>query len=347
MTTNRKFRVALIGTDSLQGKEIKTLLSVKRFPLASIGFFDADVEEEYSKLTQFQDEPKVVHHLDAHALEGVDLVFLAADEETSRTYGRLAAEKKFQAIDLTGAFSGDDSVPVVVAGVNDESAASQHNPIISNPRPATIVLAALLHRLIGKFGVSAAVAFILQPASAFDQAGIEELADQSTALLSGAALRKKVFKEQVAFNLLSRTEAPDANGFSCGERQIIAEVRMVLGLPEFPVTLSIIQAPVFHTYSIMAYVELARRAEISALEALYRESPLFKVGPRSASCQVSSISVAGKEQIFIGQIKKEEARPNAFWIWTVADNLTRGSALNALEIAKTLLERRPSGRARS
>jgi aspartate-semialdehyde dehydrogenase len=274
----------------------------------------------------------------------VDLVFLAADVETSRTYGRLAAEKGFLAIDLSGAFGEDGDVPAVVAGVNDEVVARAPHALISNPRPATIVLASLLHRLVGRFGVSNAVAFVLQPASAFDQAGIEELVDQSAALLSGGAPRKQVFKEQVAFNLLSRTEAPAANGFSCGERQIIAEVRRVLGLPEFPITLSIVQAPVFHTYSIMAYVELARPASISALEALYRDSPRFKVGGRSASCPVSSLSVAGKEQIFIGQMKKEADRPNAFWIWTVTDNLTRGSALNALEVGERLTELGAAGR---
>jgi aspartate-semialdehyde dehydrogenase len=348
-TTKSKppFRVALIGTDSLRGQEIKNLLSVKRFPLTSIDFFDPEVEEEYSKLTQYRDEPKVIHHLDARALEGFDLVFLAASEETSRTYGRLASEKGFQAIDLTGAFGGDESVPLVVAGVNDEAAAGQHYPLIANPLPATIILASLLHRLNGPFGVTSAVAFILQPASAFDQAGIRELADQSAALLSGASPRKEVFKEQVAFNLLSRLEAADAAGFSCGERQVVSEVRRTLGLPGFPLTLSIIQAPVFHTYSIMAYVELARPAGIPELEAVYRQSRLFKLGPHSGSCPVSSMSVAGKEQIFIGQIKQADARPSAFWIWTVTDNLTRGSALNALEIAECLLERRPPGPARS
>jgi aspartate-semialdehyde dehydrogenase len=346
-TIKRPFRVALIGTDSLRGQEIKTLLSVKRFPLTSIDFYDPDVEEEYSKLTQFQDEPKVIHHLDPQALDGIDLVFLAAGEEASRTYGRLAPAKGFQAIDLSGTFSGDENVPVVVAGVNDEAAASGHYPLIANPLPATIILASLLHQLIGPFGVTSAVAFILQPASAFDQAGITELADQSTALLSGASPKKEVFKEQVAFNLLSRTEAPDAAGFSRGERQVISEVRRVLGAPAFPITLSIIQAPVFHTYSIMSYVELAKPAGIRELEAVYRQSPLFKLGPRSGACPVSSMSVAGKEHIFIGQIKQEEARPNAFWIWTVADNLTRGSALNALEIAERLQERRPPERARS
>jgi aspartate-semialdehyde dehydrogenase len=345
MKTKKKFRVGLIGTDSLRGKEIKTILSVKRFPLTALEFFDPDVQEEYSKLTQFQDEPKVVHHLDPESLEGLDLVFLAADKDTNAKYGRLAAQKNFRAIDLNGTFSHEADIPLVVAGVNDEAIAKKRYPLVSNPHPVTIILSSLLDRLIRKFGVTKAVAFVLQPVSAFDDSGIEELAGQSASLLSGESLKKKVFRDQIAFNILSHTEAPDANGFSCGERQIIAEILKVLGLPDFPISLSVVQAPVFHTYSIMAYVELTTAADIAGLESLYRQSPLFKIGSRSASCPVSAVSVAGKEQIFIGQIKKEEGIPNAFWIWTVSDNLTRGSALNALEIAKSIIEWRPPGKA--
>lgn len=336
MKSKTKFRVALIGTDSLRGREIKNILSVKCFPLTDIEFFDPEVEEEYSKLTQFQDEPKVIRRVAPEALEGMDLVFLAADRETNRVFGSLAQEKGFQAIDLGETFSGEEEIPPVVAGVNDEVIAKNKFPLIANPHPVTIILSSLLHRLIPNFGVSRAIAFVLQPVSAFDESGIEELASQSASLLSSASLKKKVFREQIAFNILSHTEALDGNGFSSGERQIIAEIKRILGLSDLPLSLSIVQAPVFHTYSIMAYAELAREATIKDIENLYRESPLFKISPAAASCTASSISVAGKEQIFIGQIKKEEAIPNAFWIWTVADNLTRGSALNALEIAKII-----------
>lgn len=345
MASKKKFRVGLIGTDSLRGKEIKNLLSTKKFPLSNIEFFDTDVEEEYGKLTDFQDEPRVIHHPSAASLEGLDLVFLAADRETNLNFGRLAAEKKYRAIDLSGAFRGQDDIPIVVAGVNDSLLAARQLHLIANPHPVTIILSSLLHRLIAKFGLAKAVAFVLQPVSAFDESGIEELASQSTAMLSGASPNREVFREQIAFNILSHTEAPDANGFTPEERQVIAEVKRVLGLPDLPLSLSVIQAPVFHTYSIMAYVEPAAETNIQDLERIYKESPLFKIGAPSPSCPVSCLSVAGKEQIFIGQIKKEESFPNAFWIWTVTDNLTRGSALNALEIARTLYERKPGGRA--
>jgi aspartate-semialdehyde dehydrogenase len=342
MKNENEFRVALVGTDSLRGKEIKTLLSVKRFPLTHIEFFDANVEEEYAKLTEFKDEPKVIRHLGPDSLGGMDLVFFA-DQEAGRAYSLLAGEKKFQAIDLSGSYNGREDVPLIVAGVNDSVIAQKRFSLIANPHPVTIILSSLLHRLIPKFGINKAVAFVLQPVSAFDESGIEELASQSTALLSGASLKKKVFRQQIAFNILSHTEAPDANGFSSGERKVIAEIKRVLTNPKFPLSLSIIQTPIFHTYSIMAYVELAAPASRPDLIGLYKGSPLFKIGAASAACPVSSISVAGKEQIFIGQIKKEDRFPNRFWIWTVTDNLTRGSAINALEIARILFESRSQG----
>jgi aspartate-semialdehyde dehydrogenase len=341
----KKFRVALIGTDSLRGKEIKAILSVKKFPLSHIEFYDVDVEEEFSKLTEFRGEPRVILHPKGAALEGQDLVFLAADKETNRIYGRLAAEKKYQAIDLSGAFNSQDDIPLVVAGVNDSLLNARRLPLIANPHPLTIILSSLLHRLIAKFGLEKAVIFALQPVSAFDESGIEELASQSAAMLSSASFKKEVFPEQIAFNILSHTEAPNANGFSPVERQVVSEVKKVLGLPGLPLSLSIVLAPVFHTYSVMAYLELKADADIRGLEGLYKEGSLFKLTPASSSCGVSSISVAGKEQIFIGQIKREESFPRAFWVWTVTDNLTRGSAINALEIARVLFDRKSGGRA--
>lgn len=337
MKTKRKFRVALVGADSLRGKEIKSVLSLKKFPLDSIEFFDPDVEEEYSKLTEFQGAPKVIHHLDRDSLESAALVFLAADKKTNQEYGNLALEQKFQAIDLSEAFNNREEIPVVVVGVNDKLIREKRFPIIANPHPVTIFLSHLFHLIIPKFGITKTIAFVLQPVSAFDELGIEELANQSAALLGSTSLSKKLFKEQIAFNLLSHTEKPDKNGFSSGEKQIVSEVRRVLGIHDFPFSLSLIQAPVFHTYSIMSYLELEKETDIQGLENLFRESPFFKLSSPGPTCPVSSISVAGKENIFIGQIKREEAFPWSFWIWAVADNLTLGSALNALEIAKTLL----------
>lgn len=331
---NRKgIHIALVGTDSLRGKELKNVLDEKSFPVDTVEFFDTDVEEEYAKLTEFRGEARVIQPYDREALVGSDIVFVAADRTTSLEVGKLAADHKFLAVDLTETFNTDEGVPVVVAGVND--GLLQARPaVVANPHPVTIILAHLFHALLKRFQIIHAVAFILQPVSAFDESGIEELADQSIAVLSSSSVTKKIFKTQIAFNLLSHTEAMDRDGFSVSEKQILSEVGRVFSKKPVPLSLSLIQAPVFHTYSIMLHVELGEPSDIPTLQNLFKKSSPFKVLPPSDSCPVSSVLVAGKEEIFIGQIKREEALPNRFWIWAVADNLTRGSALNAFEIMK-------------
>ncbi len=335
MKKGKKIRVVLIGTDSLRGKEMKDALEQKEFPLEKIDFYDPDVQEEYSKLTQFRGEPKVIHHLDKGSLQGADLVFLAAAKNVNQEFGILSQKQKSWAIDLSETFNKREDIPVVVAGVNDNFIIKGKPALIANPHPVTVVLSHLFHRVAAEFGILKAISFVLQPVSAFDEQGIEELANQSFSILSSASLAnsKKVFKEQIAFNFLSSTAAADEGGFSPDERQVVSEIRRVLQPHHFPLSLSIIQAPVFHTYSIMTYLELEKEADIQGLKNTFKKCPLFKI---SISALSSPVSVAGKEEICIGQIKKEESSPRSFWIWTVTDNLTRGSALNALEIAEKI-----------
>jgi aspartate-semialdehyde dehydrogenase len=324
--------VALVGTDTFRGKEIKDVLEERRFPFEKIEFFDSDVKEEFSKLTEFQGEPRVILPLDKSAIADSDVVFLAADKRTSLEYGELAAKTNYLAIDLNETFNQQKDVPLVVAGVNHDIIQKKRPPLIANPHSVTIILSHLFHVLLRKFKLTNAVAFVLQPVSALDDPGIKELADQSFGVLRGAAVSRNVFKTQIAFNLLSPAEAMDKNGFSSTEKQILSEVSRVLNAKDFPLSISIVQAPVFHTYSIMVHLEFEKKPSIQTIENLFKTSPYFRVSPPSASCPISSVLVAGKDEIFVGQIKREESRPNRFWIWTVTDNLTRGSALNAFEI---------------
>ena len=332
MRQQRRIRVALIGTDTFRGKEMKNVLEEKKFSFDKFDFFDPDVRGEYSKLIQFRGEPRVILPLDKSSIADSDLVFLAADKKTNQEYGKLASGNKYLAIDLNETFNAEENMPIVVAGVNHDILLKKKPPLIANPHSVTIILAHLFHVLLEQFQLLKAVAFVLQPVSAFGESGIEELANQSFAVLSSASVSKRIFKTQIAFNLLSHTEAMDKNGFSPSEKQIISEISRVFDAKAFPLSLSIIQAPVFHTYSIMVYLELKETPDIQMFENLFKKSSYFKMSPPSASCPVSAVLVAGKDKIFIGQIKREESHPNRFWIWTVTDNLTRGSALNAFEI---------------
>jgi len=337
MKAKKKYKLALLGTDSLRGKEIKNVFAQKKFPAFDLEFFDPEVEEEYSKLTEFKKEPKVIHGLQSDALASMDLVFLASDRETNLAYGKRALAGEFKAIDLSEAFNDRTDVPLLVAGVNDGEVKADGGLLVANPHPATIMLAPMFDRLRPTFGLAKAVAFVLEPVSAFDDPGIQELASQSVALLNSHTPKKKVFKEQIAYNLLSHTGPTDDHGFRPDELRVASEIRRVLASPDFPLALSFIQAPVFHTYSIMTYLELEREAGLDDLEALFAESPVFEMSPFREGCSASSVSVSGKDEIFVGQLKTEAANPRAVWIWLVADNLTRGSALNAFELARRIL----------
>lgn len=339
---SRKPRLALVGPDSLQGKEILTVLAAKKFAVASFELFDPEVEEEYSKLGQFRGEAKVVHGLSPEALKGLDLVFLAADEKTNRRYGGLAAEKDYIALDLAGTFRADPKVPLVVAGINDAVLGGTPPPLIANPHPATIVLSHLTAGLRSGFGLASAAAFVLEPVSAYAEEGIQELAEQSYALLGSAAMSKKVFADQVAFNLLTRTAKPDKNGFSPLENRVSAEIGRILGPEPVPLALAIVLAPVFHSYSFMVHAVLERDAAAADVEACLKKHEIFRFAAPGETGLVSPVTVAGKDRIHLGPVRKDPSAARAFWLWAVADNLTVGSGLNAYGIARSLF---PGGRA--
>jgi aspartate-semialdehyde dehydrogenase len=337
MKTGKMVRLALLGTDSLRGKEIKNVLSKKNFPLKNIDFYDPDVKEEFSKLTQFKGEPKVIRSLNPDFLSETDLAFLASEKKINRDFGESAVKKNIHIIDLSETFNEEKNIPLVVAGVNDSVLKKEKTTVVANPHPVTIFLSHLYSILMVNFGLEKSVSFVLQPVSAFEKPGIDELASQSVDMLNGISLKKNVFKDQIAFNLLPCIEPVKEDGFSPMEKQIYQEIKRVLASPDLSFSLSIIQAPIFHTYSIMSYVNLKKKTDIKSVEDIFKRSSYFKVVSPTSSSQVSSASYAGKDEIIIGLVKKEESSPNSFWIWMVADNLTRGSALNAFEIAKKIV----------
>lgn len=336
MDKEGKIHLGLIGTDSLRGKEIKNVLERSPFPFSGLDFFDPEVEGEYSRLTQFRNEPKVITAASEEALTGIDLLFLASDKKVNHRFGRLAAQKEIVMIDLEESFTGRKDVPVIVAGINAEKVLRLKPKLIANPHPAALMLAHIFKALQGTAGVARAAAHVLQPVSAYGEAGIRELADQSLDMLGSAGLTKKVFKAQIAFNLLSQVSPVDKQGFSALERQILREIREIMEARDFPLSVALLQAPVFHAYSVMLYLELEEAVTKSRIEESLKAWPTLKFAPPSQSGPVSVVSAAGQDKILVGQLKQEKTRPQVIWIWAAADNLTRCSALNAYEIARII-----------
>lgn len=314
MTKNKTIRMALVGTDSLRSREIKNILEKKSAPSDVVEFYDPNVKGAFGKLTEFRGEARVIHHLDPTLLDGLDVVFLTADSKSNQRIIDKAAS-----LNITAIFFNDET--------NGEE----------RPHPVSAMLSHFLHVAMNGADIREIVVTVLQPASAYLDDGIAELADQSTAFLGSLSSPRSKFKTPLAFNLVSQTESVDEEGVSASERRIHREVRRILGKEDLPLSLSLIQVPVFHTYGLMIYVRLGEERTLADLERLFDESPSFKKCGPGLACPVSSLTVAGKDEIYIGQIKKDPADDHAFWFWLVGDNLTRGSALNAYEIARKVI----------
>jgi aspartate-semialdehyde dehydrogenase len=302
-------------------------------------FYDPGIEEEFSKLTQFRGEPKVVHHLEENAFEGIDLAFFAADPQTNLKFGPIASQKNTLVIDLSETFNRDSKVPLVVTGVNDRILQKKKHRIIANPHPVTIFLSHLFHILRDSFGLEEAEATVLQPVSAFADQGIEELANQCFDVLRGSQIEKRIFGTQIAFNLLSQTDKVNPDGLTRSEEQLIHEMKRIFDQSDLRLAISLIQAPVFHTYSIMTRCLLKKEASMADLVDLFKNALYFELEHPIPSSTTTSVGVAGKDQIYIGRIKRDVSFPKSYWFWIVADNLTRGSSVNALEIAEAILSK--------
>jgi aspartate-semialdehyde dehydrogenase len=337
MGSSKSMHLALLGTESLRGKELRKVLETAELPPHDMELYDPGVESEYSNLSRYRGEAKAIHSPDEVFIAAADLLFLAAEGEVSLRYGRLAEEKGVPALDLNLTFNRDPHIPLVVAGVNDHVLREKKSSLIANPHPATVLFSHLLQEL-NSFRLKKVVAFLLQPVSAYGQEGIDELAGQTLELLDGASLSKKVFRSQIAFNCLSQTEPVDKDGFSETEKQIVEEVRRIFQDGEYPLTLSLLQVPVFFTYTVMIYLELGKNPSVQTLKNAFKDSAYVEAYSPSLDCPASAVAAAGSEKIIVSQIKKDRTMENGYWLWGAGDNLTRGSALNAVEIARVILE---------
>jgi len=320
--------VALVGADSLIGREVRDLLSTSALDLRLIGSAD----QEAGMLTEVGGEPVVVGRFDADLAASAAAVILAGGEDSSR-----AALQSTQArfIDLTYAGEGDPRACLRAPGLEPETMPFPSSSVHVIAHPAAMALALILGRLHRLSPLARSVANVFEPASERGSAGLRELEQQSLKLLSFQKLPKAVFDAQAGFNLLSRygAEAPVAleRIESRMERHLAALLALSGGAP-MP-SLRLIQAPVFHGYSCSLWVEFGSNPGAEAIEQALSAEP---VEVRSGDEEPPSIAgIAGQALISVGAISSDRHVASACWLWLVADNL-RLSAEAALAVAGQL-----------
>lgn len=316
--------IGIVGSESLLGKEIREVLR-SRSVGANVQLIGSD-DEETGKITEEGDEPAVITALDRTNLLTADVIVLAGSEAgTRKAWEILSAEEGPFVIDATGVLEDQPgaklAAPLVDGGVNLTAPCVMVNP-------AAAALAFLLKRLPP---YRTAIASVFEPASERGQQGIDELHQQTIRLFSFQALPKQVYDTQLAFAMLAKLGVESPHLLEAIEQSIERHLATLLGGACAMPSVRLVQAPVFHGYSISLWVEFETDVAVTDLETALASNHVELVGPKEEG--PSNVSSAGQSGIAVGDIRIDRNHPRAYWMWLVADNLrvTADNTVDAIE----------------
>jgi len=316
------YKIGIVNPLTLVGNEIKTILRDRAFPFARVSLLDS-TGKAAGALTEVGDEPAVVAPVTDDELEELDLVFFCGPPAGNREWIEHHREDKFTVIDLSQP-STIESGQLAVAGINlDEIGAAD---VLISPHPVTIPIALVLHQIQTLSAIEQCTATVIQPASEFEQSGVEELAQQTISVLNVHSVTKKVFDRQLAFNLYPALEH--------NEEFIIEQVRNLTDA-DAQIALMITQGTIFHGHTFSIFVKTRDDLTVDQILSRLRENPAIALPEGDQA--FGTIDAAGKDEVLIGEVRRDPAIRGGFWVWAVCDNLRRGSALNAVLVAERIL----------
>jgi aspartate-semialdehyde dehydrogenase len=316
------FKIAIVNPLTLVGTEIRTILRERAFPASKIALFDS-TGKDAGALTDFDDEPAIVAAATAEELSGLDLVFFCGPPAGNREF----LDGDYISIDLSQPTTAEGG-KLAVAGVNLESLDGEERTIVS-PHPIAIPIALLLHEVEKVAEVELCTATVVQPASEFEKAGVEELAKQTTSVLGVQSVPKEIFDRQLAFNLYPATERR--------EEFIVSQIRALTDV-RAQIALFVTQGTIFHGHTFSLFVKTRGDADTDAIERAMRGNPALAFA--EGDQEFGTVDAAGRDEVLVAEVRRDPAIAGGFWIWAVCDNLRRSSALNAVLIAEKVLSAR-------
>jgi aspartate-semialdehyde dehydrogenase len=317
------YRIGIVNPLTLVGNEVKSILRERSFPFAKLVLLDT-TGKTAGALTELDDEPAVVVAASDDELEDLDLVFFCGPPAGNREWIERHREDSFMVIDLSQPSTIEDG-KLAVAGINLDEVSAEDKLIIS-PHPVAIPIALILHQIATLSRVELCTATVVQPASEFEQIGVEELARQAVNVLSVQGVPKEVFDRQLAFNLYPALERT--------EEFIVEQVRRLVDV-DAQVALLITQGSIFHSHTFSLFIKTRDDLSVDQIASRLADNSAIALPDKDES--FGTIDAAGKDEVLIAEIRRDPAIRGGFWVWAVCDNLRRSSALNAVLIAEKVL----------
>ncbi len=331
----RKYHTAIVGATGLVGQEFIKVLEQREFPMASVHLLTSDRAVGRKMFVNHREVE--VKEVTRNSFDPVDIALFAAGPEVSKHFAPIAAKRGAVVIDNSPTFRMNSRVPLVVPEVNAGDL-EHHRGVVANPGCATIQLAVALYPLHKVNPVKRVVVDTYQAVSSTGSAAVDELNSQTKLILEGRSVVPHVYPHQIAFNVLPEIDVFLDDGYTKEERNIVRETRRILHDDSIAISVTCVRVPVVAGHSLAIHAEFTNPISPEEARSILANAPGVKVlDDPSVSLYPHPWSTPGTDHVFVGRIRADASHPNGLVLWVVADNLRKGAALNAVQIAEQLI----------
>lgn len=332
---SRKVNVAILGATGAVGQELLSLLAERQFPLNELKLL-ASPRSAGSKIS-FQGEEMIIEAVSESSFEGIDIVLASAGGSISKTWLKKAVAAGAVAIDNSSAFRMDDDVPLIVPEINPDAAAN-HQGIIANPNCTTILMGLAIYPLHQVQPIKRVVVATYQSASGAGARAMEEARTQAKDILAGKEPQAEVLPYPIAFNLFPHNSPLNDRGYCEEEMKMVNETRKIFNAPELRVSATCVRVPILRAHSEAINLEFARPFVVERARELIVNAPGVKlVEDWQSNYFPMPIDATGQDPVLVGRIRQDISHECGLELWLCGDQIRKGAALNAIQIAELLL----------
>ena len=333
-----KPHVAVVGATGAVGVEMVETLEKRDFPVGKLTLLAS--ARSVGKTLPFRGRDHAVTELTRESFRGIDIALFSAGGSISKEFAPAAAAAGCVVVDNSSAFRQDDSVPLVVPEINPQDIPG-HRGIIANPNCTTIITLMALYPLHQAFGVTRVFASSYQAVSGTGAKAIEELQNQVQQIATGQPVTREVYPHQIAFNVLPHVDVFLDNGYTKEEMKMQVEGRKIMHHPGFRASVTCVRVPVYRAHSVAVSAEFSKPVSVEAARAVLAKAPgLQIVDDPAAKRYPMPLDTSGKYDCAVGRIRQDVALENGLCFWISGDQLLKGAALNAVQIAEELVRLR-------
>ena len=329
---SKSFRVAIVGASGAVGVEMLRVMERRNFPVSQLKLLAS--ARSAGKTLEFRGEDVVIETLGMNSFEGIDVALFSAGSGISKEFGPVAVHSGAVVVDNSSAFRMSESVPLVVPEINGGDI-KHHQGIIANPNCTTAITLMALHPLHKKFRVKRIFASSYQAVSGAGARALEELRQQVDALAKGKKFQHEIFPHQIAFNVIPQVDSFLDTGYTKEEMKMQNEGRRIMHLPTFKASVTCVRVPVYRAHSVAVSAEFDRPVGLAEAAEAIRHSPGVRIMDMDEGYPMP-LQCAGQDDCVVGRLRLDCALENGLAFWVCGDQLLKGAALNAVQIAELL-----------